>query len=396
MRAWRDDYLKDGLVIARGFLDESTLGGMQRDMEDVVESYARRLLTSEEHRRVRRLGFKQGYTALYQANLNSAKNRGLRSDLPSFFRSESHTSGMHKFLTHSRLHELIRCLLPHETSSPPALKLYPVYMARGKVPDAISKSAMTVDWHQDAAYTYYWYSRLNTTRAAIDEYAGSVVNTWVPITDTPLELGPVQLIRRRPPTLTRADFMCEGNCDADGIAHTANVVAHGQGSPTSGREYLRVGDIDGYIEAFPERVLTAEMRRGDVLFFDQYTYHRGLPNVSPNTTRWSVDFRFQDARVPTLRADPGFVLGSDQSANDAAAEFGAPLITTDEDWMTAQPSLRLSEVRLRQAPTESASAEPKGNRFASQHLEVDNLIGALELEQKRESLAILNRHGRAS
>ena len=25
------------------------------------------------------------------------------------------------------------------------------------------------------------------------------------------------------------------------------------------------------------------------LFFDQLTYHRGLPNVSPNITRWSVE-----------------------------------------------------------------------------------------------------------
>jgi len=41
------------------------------------------------------------------------------------------------------------------------------------------------------------------------------------------------------------------------------------------------------------------MRHGDLLFFDQFTYHR-LPNVSQNTMRWSVDFRFEDVRVPTL------------------------------------------------------------------------------------------------
>ena len=103
---------------------------------------------------------------MYEANANSASNRGLRSDLPSYFRSESHTMGVHKFLTHSRLHELIRCLLPRdEEGEPPALKLYPVYMARGKVPDRLAKSAMTVDWHQDAEYTYYWYSALNSCAA---------------------------------------------------------------------------------------------------------------------------------------------------------------------------------------------------------------------------------------
>ena len=40
-----------------------------------------------------------------------------------------------------------------------------------------------------------------------------------------------------------------------------------------------------------ETHITAEMRRGDVLLFDQFTYHRGLPNLSRNVTRWSVDFR---------------------------------------------------------------------------------------------------------
>ena len=44
MRSWRDDYLRDGLVIARRFLDESTLMGIQRDLEEVVESYEEKLL----------------------------------------------------------------------------------------------------------------------------------------------------------------------------------------------------------------------------------------------------------------------------------------------------------------------------------------------------------------
>ena len=100
------------------------------------------------------------------------------------------------------------------------------------------------------------------------------------------------------------------------------------------RESLRVSEIDDYLAAFPERLLTAEMRRGDVLFFDQLTYHRALPNVTPNSTRWSVDFRFQDAGTPTLRAHPGYVLGSDSAAvraSTAARCFAPPRTDTATD-----------------------------------------------------------------
>ena len=176
MRAWRADYLRDGLVIARKFMDEATLSAMQFELENIVDTYARRLsvggrLAGSPNQRAdqsRGLDFSHRYTALYEANLRSKANGGKRSDLPAFFRAEGHTPGMHKFLMHARLHELIRCLLPHEAEMPPALKLYPVYMMRGKVPDAISKSAMTVDWHQDAEYTYYWYSGLNASLEDID------------------------------------------------------------------------------------------------------------------------------------------------------------------------------------------------------------------------------------
>jgi hypothetical protein len=263
----------------------------------VVDKYAKRLasqarLAGSKQERVdhtRHLSFDHRYTELYRSNVLSSANGGVRSDLPPFFRSEGHSTGVHKFLIHARLHELIRCLLPHESDTPPALKLYPVYMMRGKVPDSISKSAMTVDWHQDAECeslgtkptpcrsgptrillprcirphpdpcgliriradssgsvrthldpcgliwiradssgsvrthpdlcglsgsvrtllrerrrrrssplailnplatdTYYWYSALNATREQIDMYAASVVNTWVPVTNTPIELG---------------------------------------------------------------------------------------------------------------------------------------------------------------------------------------------------------------
>ena len=46
----------------------------------------------------------------------------------------------------------------------------------------------------------------------------------------------------------------------------------------------------------PLHPLHPSLASGDVLLFDQFTYHRGLPNLSLNVTRWSVDFRFQVKR----------------------------------------------------------------------------------------------------
>ena len=56
-------------------------------------------------------------------------------------------------------------------------------MLRGKPPDAVTGGRTTVDWHQDAEYTYYWYSPVNTTVDTMDRYAGSIVNAWLALED---------------------------------------------------------------------------------------------------------------------------------------------------------------------------------------------------------------------
>ena len=118
--------------------------------------------------------------------------------------------------------------------------------------------------------------------------------------------------------LTRAELRCSGpTCMPDGL----------RGGPRDS-EYLRIAGIDEYTSARPDDVIAATMKRGDVLLFDQYTYHRSLPNISPNLTRWSIDLRFQDARVPTLRSEKGFVLGSDLTATGwgyiTGSQIGTP------------------------------------------------------------------------
>ena len=89
-------------------------------------------------------------------------------------RTEAHRGeAFFNFVMNERLHQLVRCILglaAAAEASAPRLRLYPVYMLRGKVPDYLNKGFVPVlDWHQDAAYTYYWYSQLNTTRQQVGQ-----------------------------------------------------------------------------------------------------------------------------------------------------------------------------------------------------------------------------------
>ena len=48
-------------------------------------------------------------------------------------------------------------------------------------------------------------------------------------------------------------------------------------------------------EILPYQPVSVPMQPGDVLLFDEQTFHRSLPNSS-GRTRWSLDIRFSDAR----------------------------------------------------------------------------------------------------
>ena len=375
-------WYRDGIVIARGLLDEEVLSELQTAFEEIVSDYAIKLeakgkisrpasdyfprrpsssssngssssSSSSSNRQGGKFSFSEVYSELYRDNLE--QNGGGKSDLPTYFRSETHRSEVYSFLMHERLRRLTSCMLQAD-----ALRLYPVYMMRGKVPDKLNGGSMTVDWHQDAEYTYYWYSDLNTTVADMDAYAGSIVNTWVPVTDVPVELGPVQLMHKSSQHLTRADMLCKGEgCSPEEKVLAESIEQLGGGSFKGERrlrqrrrslhessssekeankdkkkekkkdkkhephgsvvEYLRVvsplwqkqankhtlrratfvgsfffffseppsfgtsyltdqsikHDIDRRIAERPDLLETANMKRGDVLFFNQYVYHRG-------------------------------------------------------------------------------------------------------------------------
>ena len=405
--AHRSAFLRDGYVVLRGVLPPEMLAAVQADLERVVDGYAERLKAAGKlggldgrHDTSAGLPFRERYTELYRANKFGPHNRGVRSDLPAFFRKEGHTAGIYALISDPQIFELARCMLPSMPPRGRPLRLYPVYMLRGKVPTAIAGPA-DVDWHQDAQYTYYWYAERNTTRAQIDEYAQSIVNFWVPVTDTTHELGPMQFARRPSHAprgaLTRADLRCKGCGEAGPRRQPGrpepSVPQGRHGDRVDRVEFLRLADIDAYAAADHSRLVAmSPLRRGDVVLFDQYTYHRGLPNQTPNATRWSLDFRYQDAAADTLRSESGFFVAPRAAA--AAPEMaaarragvgagagagvgtGTPFIRSAEDWAAATPSLRLSDLR-------HATGNPRlgGHDWAAQHADAGTLRSAVDLER---------------
>lgn len=101
-------------------------------------------------------------------------------------------------------------------------------------------------WHQDHAYV-----------------GGSVdtVTAWVPLQDTPWEMGPLMIVPK-----------------SHGMPLTHNMELNG-------RKTIKTPPLSLGINVLP-------MRRGDVLFFHSLLLHSGQPNLS-DRVRYSVQIRYE-------------------------------------------------------------------------------------------------------
>ena len=77
------------------------------------------------------------------------------------------------------------------------------------------------------------------------------------------------------------------------------------------------------LEPFQDQVVDMELDPGDVVVFHNMLCHRGLPNRS-QSIRWSIDWRYQDARQSTLRAEQGHLARSLATPQD--------VVTGPHDW----------------------------------------------------------------
>ena len=133
-------------------------------------------------------------------------------------------------------------------------------------PRAPKQGKQTIGWHQDAHY-----------QRDYDPADGPVYSFWLPLVPVDEDSGCLQVAPR---------------------SHKQGIRPEVQ-LPNNGLRGLADHELAGF------EPVTCVMQPGDVLIFTELTYHRALDNVS-DRVRWSLDIRYHDARLQTLREkNPG-------------------------------------------------------------------------------------------
>ena len=243
---------QQGCVILKGFLEPDVIQGARSELAKLVDQHARKLLAEGKIADAREdEPFETRLARLYENCLDQA---------PKSFRRELHLAGLFPVFFHPRLLDQVEAFLG------PEIRLYPNYTARPKLPEW---EGTLVLWHQDGGYTQGQVEALR------------MLNVWTPLVRARVENGCMQFI---PGT------------------HKLGVVPHEQR-----RHYLEIARE--YLEPRLDQAVAIEVDPGDVVLFHNLLFHRGLPNHS-RAIRWSLDWRYQDATQPTLRAERGHIARS--------------------------------------------------------------------------------------
>lgn len=246
------DFNENGFSILQGVLESETLEAAKHECEALVDALA---LQRHAEGKLTNIfpdaPFEARLIRLYE---------NYPDENPTIFRPELHREGFFGMFAHPTLLELAGVILG------PEIRLYPNYSVRPKLPE---NKRTEVLWHQDAGYTSKEADVLR------------MMNVWVPLVPVDVENGCMEFIPR---------------------SHKWGVVPH-----EKDEYYLRIHD--DYIKPVEAEAVSIEIMPGDVVIFSNLLFHRGLPNRSSHI-RWSLDFRYQDARQPTLRTTHGHLLRS--------------------------------------------------------------------------------------
>lgn len=251
------DFSENGFSILHGILEPAVLNTVQHECEALVAE-----LAAQRHARGKLINthpdapFETRLILLYE---------NYQDETPTIFRPELHREGFFGVFAHPALLELARVILGRE------IRLYPNYSVRPKLPE---NKRTEVLWHQDAGYTSKEADVLR------------MMNVWTPLVPVNVENGCMEFIPG---------------------SHKWGVVPH-----EKDEYYLRIQD--DYIKPVEADAVRIEIAPGDVVIFSNLLFHRGLPNRAAHI-RWSLDFRYQDARQPTLRTTHGHLLSSEIAAD---------------------------------------------------------------------------------
>jgi hypothetical protein len=173
--------------------------------------------------------------------------------------------GLFGLLTHPGLLDLVECLVGPEIIASSAYRLRP------KIPGF---QHGIVPWHQDSGYFEPYCDR------------GLILTVWIPLVDATPERGCLQVL----PRVHRGEVARHRHRPE---LHYLEITA----------EDLPMGEAD-----------TVPVPKGGALLLTNRTPHCSIPNTT-DVIRWSLDFRYQGAALPT----------------NAPAADGQPLSTPAEE-----------------------------------------------------------------
>ncbi|MBI2191451.1 MAG: phytanoyl-CoA dioxygenase family protein [Planctomycetes bacterium] len=245
-RAQQQFYLENGYLIVEGVLDDGDLRQVREAMNETVEAIAGKLLAE---RKIPSLMADQPFEVRL-ALIFEAAGPGIA---PRFGRSwRERKPGYFHLMSNPKILDIAETLIG------PEIVAHPVYNTRPMVPGS---PHVIVPWHQDCSYLDY-------KRVAMQE----IPAFWIPLVDVTPDMGCLQVAPR-----TRQK----------GIVSYHRETYSGTGFLEVDEEHTKGIEI-----------VTCDMKKGSVLLIDQMTFHRSTPNTT-NRVRWSVDLRYQDARLPT-------------------------------------------------------------------------------------------------
>ena len=267
-----DRYETTGFVILKGFYPDRVVDAAREAAASLVERFAKRLMSSGKVSR-------DHAEASFETRL-ARLCEDAPDEAPHIFRKELHLAGMYDVFFYTPLLDIVESLMGEE------LRLYPNYSIRPKLP---GHAPTLVLWHQDGGYTYKVHRDGDHSAETVD--ALRMINVWSPLVPAREDNGCMQFI---PGT------------------HRIGMARH------EDREfYLEISQED--LAPYVDQAVSIELDPGDIVLFHNMLYHQGLPNRT-DQVRWSMDWRYQDARQSTLRSTRGHLARSRQCPDEVVRD----------------------------------------------------------------------------
>ena len=264
-QTFKEQFDEDGYVILRDFIPIELMNNARVAVERIVDALAgQRVANGDIPHAFKDEPFELRFKNLFENEPDS----GLIQ-----FTSELHQPEFYDLYTYPRLLDLAQFYLGDE------LRMI-IYVVRMRAfPNKLYESL----WHQD---TGYLGAGRGTSEHSDEVYAQlRYMNCWTPFQPVNRHNGYMQVI---PGT------------------HKLGVAKHVTVPPYN---YLHI-DFDLINPMIDSgQVVNIELNPGDVLIFQNLLFHQGSENNS-GKLRWNADFRYQDARQPTLTSVNGHLVCS--------------------------------------------------------------------------------------